>query len=306
MALKIIFMGTPSFAVPTLKAINESEHKILEVYTQPATKSGRGQKLNHSDIFRCAEQLNLNVRSPETLETSEEINHFKNLKPDLVVVVAYGKILPPKLLNIDKLLFINAHASLLPKWRGAAPIQRAIMNMDLETGISIMKIIPKLDAGPVMLQERIKISQEMSYEDLSKKMSEISAKLILESIKLIENNKVNFIEQKDSEASYAKKIQKNESRIDWNQSAKKIIAKINALHPNPGCWFKLFDSRIKIIKAIEIDKTGDAGTILDDKMTIACAKNAVQILELKKEGKKQMLINEYLKGNEIKIGQKID
>ena len=299
-------MGTPSFAVPTLKAINESEHKILEVYTQPATKSGRGQKLNHSDIFRCAEQLNLNVRSPETLETSEEINHFKNLKPDLVVVVAYGKILPPKLLNIDKLLFINAHASLLPKWRGAAPIQRAIMNMDLETGISIMKIIPKLDAGPVMLQERIKISQEMSYEDLSKKMSEISAKLILESIKLIENNKVNFIEQKDSEASYAKKIQKNESRIDWNQSAKKIIAKINALHPNPGCWFKLFDSRIKIIKAIEIDKTGDAGTILDDKMTIACAKNAVQILELKKEGKKQMLINEYLKGNEIKIGQKID
>ena len=306
MALKIIFMGTPSFAVPTLKAINESEHKIIEVYTQPATKSGRGQKLNHSDIFRCAEQLNLNVRSPETLETSEEINHFKNLKPDLVVVVAYGKILPPKLLNIDKLLFINAHASLLPKWRGAAPIQRAIMNMDLETGISIMKIIPKLDAGPVMLQERIKISQEMSYEDLSKKMSENSAKLILESIKLIENNKVNFIEQKDSEASYAKKIQKNESRIDWNQSAKKIIAKINALHPNPGCWFKLFDSRIKIIKAIEIDKTGDAGTILDDKMTIACAKNAVQILELKKEGKKQMLINEYLKGNEIKIGQKID
>ena len=306
MALEIIFMGTPSFAVPTLKAINESEHKILEVYTQPATKSGRGQKLNHSDIFRCAEQLNLNVRSPETLETSEEINHFKNLKPDLVVVVAYGKILPPKLLNIDKLLFINAHASLLPKWRGAAPIQRAIMNMDLETGISIMKIIPKLDAGPVMLQERIKISQEMSYEDLSKKMSEIGARLVLESIKLIENNKAIFIEQKESEASYAKKIQKNESRIDWNQNAKKIIAKINALHPNPGCWFKLFDSRIKIIKAKEIEKTGDTGTILDDKMTIACAKNAVQILELKKEGKKQMLIEEYLKGNKIKIGQKID
>ena len=306
MALKIIFMGTPSFAVPTLKAINESEHKILEVYTQPATKSGRGQKLNHSDIFRCAEQLNLNVRSPETLETSEEINHFKNLKPDLVVVVAYGKILPSKLLNADKLLFINAHASLLPKWRGAAPIQRAIMNMDSETGISIMKIIPKLDAGPVMLQERIKISQEMSYEDLSKKMSEIGARLVLESIKLIENNKAIFIEQKESEASYAKKIQKNESRIDWNQNAKKIIAKINALHPNPGCWFKLFDTRIKIIKAKEIDKTGDAGTILDDKMTIACAKNAVQILELKKEGKKQMLIDEYLKGNKIKIGQKID
>ena len=234
MALKIIFMGTPNFAVPILKAIHESDHKILEVYTQPATKSGRGQKLNHSDIFRCAEQLNLNVRSPDTLETSEEINRFKTLKPDLVVVVAYGKILPPKLLNINKLLFINAHASLLPKWRGAAPIQRAIMNMDSETGISIMKIIPKLDAGPVMLQEKIKISQEMCYEDLSKKMSEIAAKLILESIKLIENNTVNFIEQKESEASYANKIQKKETRINWNESAKENIAKINAFHPTLG------------------------------------------------------------------------
>ena len=225
MALKIIFMGTPNFAVPILKAIHDSDHKILEVYTQPASKSGRGQKLNQSDIFHCAEQLNLKVRSPETLETSEEINHFKTLKPDLVVVVAYGKILPSKLLNIDKLLFINAHASLLPKWRGAAPIQRAIMNMDPETGISIMKIIPKLDAGPVMLQEKIKISKEMSYENLSNKMSEIGAKLILESIKLIENNKVNFIEQKESEASYAEKIRKNESKIDWKESAKKNYCK---------------------------------------------------------------------------------
>ena len=306
MAMKIIFMGTPYFAVPILKAIHESDHKILEVYTQPATKSGRGRKFNNSDIFNFAEQLNLKVRFPEKLEVNEEINHIKELKPDLVVVVAYGKILPPKLLNINKLLFINAHASLLPKWRGAAPIQRAIMNMDSETGISIMKIIPKLDAGPVMLQEKIKISQEMSYEDLSKKMSEIATKLILESIKLIENNTVNFIEQKESEASYANKIQKKETRINWNESAKEIIAKINAFHPNPGCWFELSDARIKIIKAIEIEKTGNVGTILDDKMTIACAKNAVQILELKKEGKNQMLIDEYLKGNEIKVGQKIN
>ena len=299
-------MGTPNFAVPILKAIHESDHKILEVYTQPAAKSGRGQKFNHSDIFRYAEKLNLKVRSPDTLETNEEINRFKTLKPDLVVVVAYGKILPPKLLNIDKLLFINVHASLLPKWRGAAPIQRAIMNMDSETGISIMKIIPRLDAGPVMLQEKIKIPKEKSYENLSKKMSEIGAKLILESIKLIENNKANFIEQKESEATYAKKIQKKESRVNWNESAKEIIAKINAFNPNPGCWFELSDVRIKIIKAIEIEKTGAAGTILDNKMTIACSKNAVQILELKKEGKKQMLVDEYLKGNEIKIGQKIN
>ena len=304
--MKIIFMGTPNFAVPILRSIYDSGHKILEVYTQPATKSGRGQKINHSDIFKFAEQLNLKVRSPDTLETVEEIDHIKKLKPDLVVVVAYGKILPTKLLNIDKITFINAHASLLPKWRGAAPIQRAIMNMDSETGVSVMKIIPQLDAGPVMLQGRIKISQKMSYEDLSKKMSEIAAKLILESIKLIENNNAIFVEQKESEVTYAKKIQKNEARINWNESAKRNVAKINALHPNPGCWFQLLGARIKIIKAIEIEKTGEVGTIIDNNMTIACSKNAVQILELKKEGKKQMLVDEYLRGNKIKIGQKVN
>ena len=306
MALKIIFMGTPNFAVPILEAIHQSDHKILEVYTQPAKKSGRGQKFNHSDIFHCAKQLKLSVRAPSVIDTIEEINHFKKLKPDLVVVVAYGKILPTQLLNIDKMLFINVHASLLPKWRGAAPIQRAIMNMDYETGVSIMKIVPRLDAGPVMLQEKIKISKETSYEYLSKKMSGIGAKLILESIKLIENNKANFIEQKESEATYAKKIQKNESKINWNESAKKIIAKINAFYPNPGCWFELSDVRVKVIKAIEVEKAGNAGVILDNKMTIACSKNSVRILELKKEGKKQMSIDEYLKGNQIKIGQKIN
>ena len=146
----------------------------------------------------------------------------------------------------------------------------------------------------------------MSYTDLSEKMSKIGAKLILDSIKLIENNKVYFIEQKESDATYAKKIQKKESKINWNESAKTIIAKINALYPNPGCWFELLDSRIKIIKAIEVKNSGNAGIILDNKMTIACAKNAIQILELQKEGKKPMLVNEYLKGNEIKIGQKIN
>ncbi len=306
MALKIIFMGTPKFAVPILKAIHESEHKILEVYTQPANKSGRGQKFNYSDIYNYAEQLNLSVRTPDTFQTVDEINHFKKLNPDLVVVVAYGKILPPKLLNIDKLPFINIHASLLPKWRGAAPIQRAIMNSDTETGISIMKIIPRLDAGPVMLKEKIKISKEITHQDLSKRLSEIGAKLILKSIKLIENGEANFIEQKESEATYAKKIQKKESKINWDENAKTIISKINALNPNPGCWFELSDSRIKIIKAIEVKKSGEAGTILDDKMTIACAKNAIQILELQKEGKKPMLVNEYLKGNKINISKKIN
>ena len=299
-------MGTPKFAVPILKSIHESEHKILEVYTQPASKSGRGQKINYSDIHSYAEKLKLKIRSPKSLETVEEINHIKKLNPDMIIVVAYGKILPAKLLNINKLLFINIHASLLPRWRGAAPIQRAIMNMDPETGISIMKIVPELDAGPIMMQERIKISPEINCEDLSEKMSEMGSKLILKSIKLIENKKENFIEQKDSEVTYAKKIQKKESRVNWNESAKKIVAKINAFYPNPGCWFKISNVRIKIIKAIEVKNSGEAGTVLDDKMTIACAKNAIQILELQKEGKKKIFISEYLKGNEIVVGQKVN
>ena len=155
MALKIIFMGTPDFAVPILKAIHDSDHKILEVYTQPPTKSGRGQKINHSNIHNYSVQLNLKVRCPTALETSEEVNHIRKLSPDVVVVVAYGKIIPTEMLNIDNILFINVHASLLPRWRGAAPIQRAIMNMDSETGFSIMKIEPKLDSGPIMLQSKI-------------------------------------------------------------------------------------------------------------------------------------------------------
>ena len=302
MAMKIIFMGTPNFAVPILKAIHETEHKILEVYTQPASKSGRGQKINHSNIFYCAKQLNLKVRSPENLGTSEEINHIKKLEPDLVVVVAYGKILPPTLLNIDKLLFINVHASLLPKWRGAAPIQRAIMNMDSETGVSIMKIIPQLDAGPVMLQEKIKISKELSYEDLSKKMSLIGSKLILEAINLIKINKANFIEQNEADASYAKKIDKKESKINWGEEASNVIAKINALNPTPGCWFDLLGSRIKILKAKEVNITGQPGHILNENFTIACFKNAIQVLELQKEGKKKITTQEFLKGNKLKIG----
>ena len=300
--MKIIFMGTPNFAVPILRSIYDSGHKILEVYTQPATKSGRGQKINHSDIFKFAEQLNLKVRSPDTLETVEEIDHIKKLKPDLVVVVAYGKILPTKLLNIDKITFINAHASLLPKWRGAAPIQRAIMNMDSETGVSVMKIIPQLDAGPVMLQGRIKISQKMSYEDLSKKMSEIAAKLILESIKLIENNNAIFVEQKESEVTYAKKIQKNEGKIDWNDNAEKIIGKINGLYPYPGAFFSFNGERYKILKAEKANTKGKAGDVISENFEVCCGEGSIKVLKIQREGKRIQQISEFLLGSQIKKG----
>ena len=305
MALNIIFMGTPDFAVPILKSINNLNHNILEVYTQPPNKKNRGQKIQNSPIHDFSNKLNLPVRCPIAFD-EEEINHIKKLNPDLVIVVAYGKILPVKLLNLDKVLFINVHASLLPRWRGAAPIQRAIMNLDHETGVSIMKIVTKLDAGPVLLQSKIKITKEINYKELSSQMSELGAKLILDTLKLIENKRANFKEQNESEATYAKKIEKTETKINWNDDAEKIIAKINAFSPNPGCWFELNGSRVKIIKAKKIISEGIPGTILDDNLTIACSKNAIRIIELKKESKQKMTADEFLRGNKIKTGQSLN
>jgi len=305
MALKIIFMGTPEFSVPIFKSIYETNNKILEVYTQPPKKKNRGQKIINSPIHEHSKKLSISVRNPIVFD-DEEINHIENLKPDLVIVVAYGKILPKKLLNLKDILFINVHASLLPKWRGAAPIQRAIMNMDQETGVSIMKIVPELDAGPVLIQSKIKITKETNHKELSGKMSELGAKLILDTLKIIENKKVNFIEQNKLNATYAKKIEKTETRLNWNDDAEKIIAKINAFCPSPGCWFELNGVRIKIIKAKQVVSKGMPGTILDDKLTIACSKNAIQVLELQKEGKQKITADEFLRGNTIKTGQSLN
>ena len=306
MSFKILFMGTPEFAVPILKSIFKSKHKILEVYTKPPTKKNRGQKIQNSPIHLLSEKLNISVRHPISLKKKTELDHIKKLKPDIVVVVAYGQILPTNLLNLENILFINIHASLLPRWRGAAPIQRAIMNMDKVTGVSIMKIVPKLDSGPVLIQKKINIFQDTNYEELSSKMSKIGSSLILDALSLIEKNTANFNEQNETQVTYANKIIKIESKIKWNENADKIIAKINALYPNPGCWFEMNGSRIKIIKAKKVINKGKPGTIIDSNFTIACFKDAIQILELKKEGKQSMKAYEFMKGNHIKIGQQLN
>ena len=305
MSYKILFMGTPEFSIPILRSIYETNNKILEVYTQPPKKKNRGQKIINSPIHEYSKKLGISIRNPSVFN-DEEINHIAKLKPDLVIVVAYGKILPKKLLNLENILFVNVHASLLPKWRGAAPIQRAIMNMDPETGVSIMKIVPELDAGPVLIQSKIKITKETNHKELSEQMSELGAKLILDTFEIIKNKKVNFIEQNESEATYAKKIEKTETRFNWNDDADKVIAKINAFCPNPGCWFELNGIRIKIIKAKQVISKGKPGTILDDKLTIACFKNAIQITELQKEGKQKITADEFLRGNKIKTGQSLN
>ena len=207
MGLKLIFMGTPEFAVPILKSIHESEHEILCVYTQPPTKKNRGQKIFSSPIQQYAESSNLKLRSPKEFN-DEECQFIKSLSPDVVIVVAYGKILPKQILDIKDLEFLNVHASLLPKWRGAAPIQRAIMNLDKVSGISIMKIIPKLDAGPTLIKSKIPITKDTNFESLSDQMSKLGSIKILEAINLIKNKKANFIDQDETEATFAKKIDK--------------------------------------------------------------------------------------------------
>ncbi len=301
MSLKILFMGTPEFAVPALKAIHKS-NKILEVYTQPPKKKNRGQKILNSPVHDCANKLKIKVRCPSSLENDNELNHLRDLKPDVVVVVAYGKILPPNILRLKDILFLNIHASLLPRWRGAAPIQRAIMNMDKETGVSIMKINEKLDTGPVMLKSKIKLTNESNFHDVSSQMSKLGAALILDAIKLIKSDKANFTNQNDNEATYAKKIDKIETKINWNEKANKIIAKINAFSPIPGCWFDFLGTRIKVLKAKEVNISGNVGETLNNKLTIGCAENAIQILEIKKEGKNKISVDEFLKGNKFEKG----
>ena len=302
MSQKIVFMGTPEFAVPILNSLNDSRYEILSVYTQPPKKKSRGQKIISSPIHELAEKLKLPVRCPDDIKTEEEFNYLKKMKPKYVIVVAYGKLIPKKILDLPDTTFLNIHASILPKWRGAAPIQRAIMNMDKETGISIMKIVKELDAGPVMKTSKIEITNKCNYEILSKRMSNLAALTIIDALKILENRKEKFTPQDNFKVTYAKKIDKLEAKLNWKDKAKQVVAKINAFHPNPGSWFELNGLRIKVLRAKEINKKGTPGEILDDKFTIACSENSVQILELKKEGKKNMIASDFLKGNKLKVG----
>ena len=304
MALKIIFMGTPSFAVPILESILNSQHHILAVYTQNPKKGDRGQKIKISPIHYFAKEKKIEVRSPQNLD-KEEMMFIQKLNPDIIVVVAYGKIIPPEYLKIKNIKFINIHASLLPKWRGAAPIQRSLMEMDEETGISIMKIIPKLDSGPFLLQEKIQIKKSDNYDSLSAKLANLGSRLIIKSLNLIETNNFKLIDQDETKATYARKIDKKESKIDWNTPAKKLIAKINGLSPFPGAWFEHKKKRIKILEALEVDQTGETGEILDDNLTIACKEKAIQVLSVQKEGKKILKTKEFLSGYLVRKGEKL-
>ena len=304
MSKKIIFMGTPFFAVPILKSLYQNGYPIEVVYTQPPQKSQRGQKINKSPIQGISETLNIDFRCPITLKNNnDEYEFIKNMEADLVIVVAYGQIIPKEFLNLTKKGFINIHGSLLPKWRGAAPIQRSIMNLDNETGISIMKINEELDSGPVSNYFKIKINHNDNSQDISEKLSFLAAEKILNIIDDIFDNNVKFVEQDHSKATYAKKINKTEGKINWNDTALKILGKINGLFPVPGAFFNFNGERYKILKAEVGNGNGIAGEILTDKLEIACGdKKSIKILEIQREGKRPQKISEFILGSKIKKG----
>ena len=307
MLKKIIFMGTPMFAVPILKKLYQNGYQVSVVYTQPPKKSNRGQQLNISPVHGISETLGIDVRSPSYLkDNQEEINFIKNLNADLAIVVAYGKIIPNEILSLTKKGFINIHASLLPKWRGAAPIQRSIMNLDKETGISIMRIINKLDAGPVSKNYKISISDNDNFLTLSEKLSSLASEKLLENIDDILEDKVTFYDQNNLEATYAKKILKSEGKINWNETGEEIIGKINGLNPIPGAWFIYNGERYKILKAELGNKKGNPGIVSNDNLEVFCKFNSLKIIEIQREGKKLKKINEFLLGTQIKQGSNLN
>ena len=300
-------MGTPMFAVPILKSLYQNGYPISNVYTQPPQKSQRGQRINKSPVQGIAETLNLDFRTPKTLkENTEEYDYFKEIGADLVIVVAYGQIIPKEFLSLPKKGFINIHASILPNWRGAAPIQRSIMNLDTETGVSIMKIAEKLDTGPVCNTYKINLENNLNALEIGEKLSSLAADKILENIDDILDDKAKFVEQDHSKATYASKIQKSEGKIDWSEAAQKIIGKINGLYPSPGAFFEHNGERYKILKAEIGNGFGNPGEVISNYLEIACGKNqSIKISEIQRQGKKPQNIGEFMLGSQIKKGIKI-
>ena len=307
MLKKIIFMGTPYFAVPILKSLYQNGYSVAVVYTQPPQKSQRGQKINKSPIQGISETLKIEYRTPSSLKNNkEEYDYLKKLDADLAIVVAYGQIIPEEYLSLVKKGFINIHASLLPKWRGAAPIQRSIMNLEKETGVSIMKIEEKLDTGPVCNSYKIEITPNDNSEIVAEKLSTLAAEKILDNIDEILEDNIEFKEQNHNEASYAAKIEKTEGQIEWSETAENIIGKINGLYPSPGAFFIYNGERYKILKASLALGDGRIGDVLDNYLEISCGnKKSIKVLEIQRQGKRPQNIGEFMLGSLLKKGSNL-
>lgn len=302
MSLRIIFMGTPDFAAETLRAIHRAGHEIAAVYSQPPRPAGRrGLELTKSPVQRAAEELGLEVRTPVSLKGEVEQEAFSALSADVAVVVAYGLILPQAILEGTRLGAFNLHASLLPRWRGAAPIQRAIMAGDAETGVMVMKMDAGLDTGPVALTARVPIDPQMTAGDLHDSMMTQGADLMVEALAKLEAGSLSLTCQTDEGTTYAAKIAKAETRIDWSRPAREVHDHIRGLSPFPGAWCEMDFSgkaeRVKVLRASAADGEGAPGSLLDDQLTVACGRGAVRLTELQRAGGKAMSAVDFLRGS---------
>jgi methionyl-tRNA formyltransferase len=300
MSSRLIFMGTPDFAVPTLRAILEAGHEVAAVYTQPPRAAGRGMGLRKSPVHQAAEQAGLSVLTPERLRGAEEQERFRAFHADAAVVVAYGLILPKPILEGTRHGAFNLHASLLPRWRGAAPINRAIMAGDTETGVSIMRISEGLDAGPVCLEARMPIGPDQTARDLHDELALRGARLMVQALSALEKGQLDCRPQHDEAATYAPKLDPHETRINWRLYARDVHDRIRGLSPHPGAWFELEINgkreRIKALRSILASGSGAPGTLLDDRLTVACGEGAVRLTEVQRAGKKPMAAEDFLRG----------
>ncbi len=310
MALRIIFMGTPEFSVPTLRALKEAGHNVVAVYTQPPRPGGRrGLDLQKSPVHQASELLGIPVLTPLNFKADDDRKQFSEFDADVAVVVAYGLLLPEAILNGTRLGCYNGHASLLPRWRGAAPIQRAIMAGDAETGMMVMKMEKGLDTGPVALTARVSIDENMTAGELHDALMLKGARLMRDAMAKLENDDLPLTVQAEEGVVYAAKIDKAETRIDFSRPSQDVHNHIRGLAPFPGAWFELEiggkPERVKVLASERAEGMGEAGSVLDDQLTIACASGAVRLTKLQKAGGKPMLAADFLRGTPVSVGTRL-
>jgi methionyl-tRNA formyltransferase len=302
MPLRLIFMGTPEFAVPTLRALDEAGHEIAAVYTREAKPAGRGMTLQPTPVEQEAGRLGISVLTPTTLKTPEAVEAFRAHHADAAVVVAYGMILPQAILDTPKLGCFNLHASLLPRWRGAAPIQRAIMAGDAETGAMVMKMDAGLDTGDVALADRIALTDAMTADDLHDALAPLGAGLMVRAMNALERGELRLTPQGEQGVTYAAKIDKAEARIDWGRPARSVLRHIHGLSGFPGAWCELDgNTRLKILRCELAEGSGSPGELLDSHLTVACQAGAIRILQLQRAGKVPMKADEFLRGTPLRL-----
>jgi methionyl-tRNA formyltransferase len=303
MPLRLIFMGTPEFAVPTLRALAEHRHEIVAIYTREPKPSGRGMKLQPTPVEQEARRLGIPVFTPKTLKTPAAQQEFHAHNVDAAVVVAYGMILPQAILDTPRLGCFNLHASLLPRWRGAAPINRAIMAGDAESGVMVMKMDAGLDTGDVAMAERVAITDAMTAADLHDALAPLGAGLTARAVGALERGQLQLAKQSDEGVTYATKIEKAEARIDWAKPARAVLRHIHGLSPFPGAWCEMpieGETRVKILRCELAEGSGVPGELLDDRLTVACKEGAIRILELQRAGKQPMKAGDFLRGTPLK------